>query len=1004
MNSFFKYFIHDPLIGKIITGSLLLLGIYGISTVKIDIWPSVSFDELVINTYHPGYSAKDIELRITNKIEDKLASISGINYYESSSSEGRSMIKVVLEENLTDVKAVKDKLYRAIDTAQLPTTLQDPPAIVDVNSDELPIYTLGIVGGDTYADQFYYAKQLIDQLEFFPSVSRVASTGYRDEEVQILLDLEAMRQYQLSVRTVEAAFNQRHIRISSGPIESPSTRQIILNAEFSTVTALNDLIIRSNFNQKTIYLRDIATVVNGFQTPMTYTHINGQPGILLDVIKKESAEILPTVKALKAFFNQVIIPSQLRLIPVSDMSYFLTRRLSVLVSNGLIGMALVFIVLSVFLRANVAIWVAAGIPVAVSGILFLLPITGQSINVVSLIGIILVIGIIVDDGIIVADSVVQHLEAGHDKKTAALLGIQAVFAPVITTLITTFLAFLPMFFVSGIMGKFVFCIPLVITFALVFSLIELSTALPAHLANSSNRVKRPLLTMDWPRRVYQHALCACLRHYKVMSAVFMVGLLGLGWLLATHIQFELFPKSSSEAFIINVKYPKGTPLADNRDQTRAIEAIVSTLPSDEWVSFKTLVGSTNTNAYDYASKANETEIIVYLTPITERTRTAETIIQDLKPRMPDTVFFRLESGGPPVGRAISIEIIHSDAQIRSTIVDSIYRVLSTTRGVRDLSRTDDGLRKTIQIQPNIKKAAQLGVSLSDIAQVINTSYTGHIIGTFNQNNASIPIRLQLDPKNQSVDQIGNLVVSNAQGKLISLSQLIRVVDGPTTPSYYHYNGDSKTNVYGEINESETTIKTVVKTVRSQLDSAQWPNAKIIFSGQNQDTNRSMNDLLKLFIVTLIGMFILLIVLLRSVLQTILVLSCIPFGLLSACLAFVAHGERLSFIGIIGIIGLSGVVVNDALVMMHHLNKTAKTAPTLADEITRVANGCATRFRPILLTSMTTVLGLLPLAYGFAGNDPFLTPMAMAIGWGLLLATPLILFVFPCWYMAVSSRL
>ncbi|MDA7563854.1 efflux RND transporter permease subunit, partial [Candidatus Marinamargulisbacteria bacterium] len=187
MNSFFKYFIHDPLIGKIITGSLLLLGIYGISTVKIDIWPSVSFDELVINTYHPGYSAKDIELRITNKIEDKLASISGINYYESSSSEGRSMIKVVLEENLTDVKAVKDKLYRAIDTAQLPTTLQDPPAIVDVNSDELPIYTLGIVGGDTYADQFYYAKQLIDQLEFFPSVSRVASTGYRDEEVQILL-------------------------------------------------------------------------------------------------------------------------------------------------------------------------------------------------------------------------------------------------------------------------------------------------------------------------------------------------------------------------------------------------------------------------------------------------------------------------------------------------------------------------------------------------------------------------------------------------------------------------------------------------------------------------------------------------------------------------------------------------------------------------------------------------------------------------------------------------
>jgi multidrug efflux pump subunit AcrB len=442
MKRFFNYFIQDPLIGKVITGSLLLLGIYGFNTVPINIWPSVAFDELVINTYHPGYSAKDVELRITNKIEDKLATISGIQYYESSSSEGRSMIKVVLEEKLKNPKEVKDKLYRAVDNAKLPAELENRPSIQDINSDEIPVYTLGIIGGTSYADQFYYAKQLKNQLESLPGISQAVAVGSFEEEAQVLLNLEAMRMYQLSMHDIEAAFKRRHIRVSSGPIERPDTQQVVLNAELANTSALSDLIIRSNFNQKTVYLRDVATVRMDFEKPISYTHINGQPGILLDIIKKESAEILPTVKSLQAFLDQQILPNNLSIVLVNDMSYFLTRRLSVLVSNGLIGMAFVFVVLSIFLRANIAIWVAAGLPVAVSGILFLLPIAGQSINVVSLIGIILVIGIIVDDGIIVADSVVQQLEAGHDKKTAALLGIQTVFAPVITTLITTFLAFL----------------------------------------------------------------------------------------------------------------------------------------------------------------------------------------------------------------------------------------------------------------------------------------------------------------------------------------------------------------------------------------------------------------------------------------------------------------------------------------------------------------------------------------------------------------------------------
>jgi multidrug efflux pump subunit AcrB len=1003
MNRFFNYFIQDPLIGKVITGSLLLLGIYGFNTVPINIWPSVAFDELVINTYHPGYSAKDIELRITNKIEDKLATISGIQYYESSSSEGRSMIKVVLEEKLKNPKEVKDKLYRAVDNAELPTELENRPSIQDINSDEIPVYTLGIIGGTTYADQFYYAKHLKDQLESLPGISQAVAVGYFEEEAQVLLDLEAMRTYQLSMHDIEAAFKRRHIRVSSGPIERPDTQQVVLNAEFANTSALNNLIIRSNFNQKTVYLRDVATVRMDFEKPISYTHINGQPGILLDIIKKESAEILPTVKALQAFLDQQILPNNLSIVLVNDMSYFLTRRLSVLVSNGLIGMAFVFVVLSIFLRANIAVWVAAGLPVAVSGILFLLPIAGQSINVVSLIGIILVIGIIVDDGIIVADSVVQQLEAGHDKKTAALLGIQTVFAPVITTLITTFLAFLPMLFMSGIMGKFVFCIPLVISFALLFSLVELSTALPTHLANTSDRFKKPILSMDRARMAYQRALHACLNRYKLMSVVFLISILGLGILSIRYITFELFPKASAESFIVNIKYPKGTSLKNNRDQVRAVESVLATMPKHEWISFKTFVGMTNTNSYDFANKENETEITVFLTPIAQRTRSAEAIIQDLKPQVPDTVFFRVESGGPPVGRAISVEIIHPNTSIRTDITNYVYQLLANTPGVRDLSRTDDGLRKTIQITPNIAKAAQLGVSLATIAQTINMAYTGQIIGEFNQNNDTIPIRLQLAPNDQTISGIQALVVPNAMGKLIPLAQLVSVDNGPITPSYYHYNGDPKTSIYGEINESETTIQSVVKRVENQIDTTQWPGAQVLFTGQNEDTNRSMNDLFNVFLLTLVGMFILLIVLLRSIPQTLLVLTCIPFGLLSASLAFIAHGQVLSFIGVIGMIGLSGVVVNDALVMMHHLNKTKPSGLPLSETIAHVASGCATRFRPVLLTSMTTVFGLLPLAYGFAGNDPYLAPMALAMGWGLLVATPLILFVFPCWYMVVCGR-
>ncbi|MDA0944991.1 MAG: efflux RND transporter permease subunit, partial [bacterium] len=440
-----------------------------------------------------------------------------------------------------------------------------------------------------------------------------------------------------------------------------------------------------------------------------------------------------------------------------------------------------------------------------------------------------------------------------------------------------------------------------------------------------------------------------------------------------------------------------------RDQVRAIESVLATMPKHEWVSFKTFVGMTNTNSYDFANKENETEITVFLTPIAQRTRSAEAIIQDLKPRVPDTVFFRVESGGPPVGRAISVEIIHPNTSIRANITNYVYQLLANTPGVRDLSRTDDGLRKTIQITPNIAKAAQLGVSLATIAKTINMAYTGQIIGEFNQNNDTIPIRLQLAPNDQTTSGIQALVVPNAMGKLIPLAQLVSVENGPITPSYYHYNGDPKTSIYGEINESETTIQSVVERIETQIDTTQWPGGQVLFTGQNEDTNRSMNDLFNVFLLTLVGMFILLIVLLRSIPQTLLVLTCIPFGLLSASLAFIAHSQVLSFIGVIGMIGLSGVVVNDALVMMHHLNKTKPSGLPLSETIAHVASGCATRFRPVLLTSMTTVFGLLPLAYGFAGNDPYLAPMALAMGWGLLLATPLILFVFPCWYMVVCGR-
>lgn len=1012
MKQIFRFFAQRHTFALVLTSLIMILGIGTFRNIQRDMFPRVDFGEVVITTRYPGASPEDVELSVTNPIEEEIKEISGIDRFTSYSMENISVIDVVVDMDEGDQADVVREIREAVNSVTgLPDEVDEASHITEINSSIFPVIEIGFSGGDSYRELRDFARRFEKKLENLDGVAGVDKYGYRDREVRVEVDPDKIREYQVPLRALIGAIQMRNIRSTAGSFESyTSEKNVVTLAQFEDPAEVGDVIIRTSFEGPAVKVSDLARIVDDFEEEKVRSRMNGRPAISFLVNKKESADVIRTADAIRALVDEerANLPEGVIVQYSDDLSRYVRNRLDVVRSNGLIGLALVLCLLAMFLSIRSAFWVALGIPVTILGTIFLLPAFGQFIDVISMAGMIMVIGIVVDDAIIIAENIHRKRELGLQPLDAAVEGLNEVYSPVVTTILTTFVAFAPMFFMSGIMGAVVYVIPLTISLALFISLLEGTVALPAHLIWGSRRHKtgtKPRVARGWfdpVRRFYRRSIriVLVLRYAVVVLAA--VSLAAGLWYAVNFMDFILFPTDAADKFYMRIELPRGSSLDATSDKLAEIETLISELPDGEVDSYVTRIG--NQGMYVAGENENWAVLSVYLTPFATRDRIADSIVAELRARTDELegferIIYYIDAGGPPVGDPVTLRVVGNDDRIRAVLADSVVAFLTTLDGVKDIDRNDKLGKDQVELILDYDKLSRLGLTVADVARNVRVAFDGEIVTNVRYGDEDVEFRVILDEKTRRNPRLlGELLVPNDRNRLIPLGSVMSARTGEASSSIYHFDNERAVRITADVEKGKITPLAATTAVEEHFDLRNdYPGTRFEVGGEAQETQKSMDSLITAFISAAVAIYFILVVLFNSPIQPLLVMSAIPLGILGVIIAFALHGQPLGFTGVMGLIGLSGVVVNDSLVLVSHINNLKKERP--GDRlIDIVSDGSADRLRAVVLTSLTTVAGLLPLAYGIGGSDPFIAPMALAMGFGLLFATPITLALIPSLYL------
>jgi multidrug efflux pump subunit AcrB len=1013
MSAFFRFFAERHLLAYLITFSIIALGLSALTHIKRDTFPEVEFGEVFVTTAFPGASPEDVELKVTNKIETELKQVTGIRRFMSWSKENNSIIHIVIDPDVRDEEKVIREIREAVNrVTDFPPEVTEAPLITELTTSVFPIIEVGVAAeGMPYRELREIARRFEKRLENVAGVSHVERYGYRAREVRIEVDPDKLIKKDISLFDIIEAIGARNIRATGGSFESyTSEKNIVTLAQFTDAQEVGDVIVRTTFSGPLIKVKDLAIIKDDFEEERVMSRVNGVSAISFVAYKRESADIIRTVEAVKALVEKERkhLPEGVRLLYSNDQSTSVRNRLSIVVFNGALGLAFVMVVLSLFMSRRVAFWVALGVPISILGVIFLLPIFGTFLDSIALTAMVLVIGIIVDDAIIISESIYTQYENGASPLDAAVNGVTEVFKPVLTTILTTFVVFLPMFFMPGIMGKFVYVIPLVITLALLVSLIESTLALPAHLTSGlaahhkRKGEERSEHLFHTVREAYSQFLNWLLRFRYVMVVGFAAALGGTAFYGVKYMEFIMFPTNTAERFAIFAELETGTSLEATADKVQELEKLVADLGPGELASYVTRIGTYGDVV------ANESEnyaaIWVTLTPFATRDRIADEIVEGLRDQTDKLdgyvdIRYMVDTGGPPVGRPINLRVVGEDDGERKRLADDMVAFLKTVDGAQDIDRDDKPGKQEIQLKLDYTKLSRFGLTVEDVARAVRIAYDGQVVTNVRYGEEDVDFRVIFSPQaRRSMAYLKKLEIRNRQNQRVPLRHAVRLETGVGPSNIHHFDGERAITVTGDIDKDVTTALGVSEQVVGKFDPDQdYPGVRIQVGGEAEETKKSFADLMSVFLIAIIGVYFLLILLFNSVWQPIMVMMAVPFGIVGVIVAFALHDQPLGFLAVTGVIGLAGVVVNDSLVLVNHVNELRRRFPDMgAREL--VARGTADRLRAIVLTTVSTVAGLLPLAYGIGGSDPYMSPMALALGYGLLFATPLTLVLVPCLYV------
>lgn len=1020
------WFTRNHVAANLLMISILIGGLFSLSTkIPLEVFPSFETDRISVNMSLRGATPEDVEQGITIRIEEAVQDLEGIKQIRSRSAEGSSSVTFEIEsgydsrEMLADIKSRVD----AINT--FPSDAEKP--IVSLAQRKRDVINVTVSGRYSEKETREFAEQVRDDLLRIPGVTQLELDGVRNYEIAIEVSQDKLRQYQVTLNQISTAIERSSADISAGNLRT-SGGDILLRSKGQAYykDQFASIIVKSLPDGSLVRLTDVATVNDGFEESPVRTRFNGKQAAFIEVYRIGDQSAIDVADKVKNYITnaQESLPDGYELSYWDDDSVIVKNRISTLTSNALQGGILVLALLTLFLRPAIAFWVFIGIPVSFMGAFLAMPFFGISLNIMSLFGFILVLGIVVDDAIVTGENVYTHLNSAESGEEAAIKGTQEVATPVTFGILTTVAAFLPLAFIDGARGALFAQIPVVVIPVLLMSLVESKFVLPAHLKYLKLRKDKGKVSKfsqfqqnfadgfeRFVFKYYRPLLNIAVRNKRVTVTLFVsVFFIILSMILSGWTKFIFFPRIPSETVRANLTLPTGTPynvtakyidlMADKaevlrekyRDPETGESVIINVLATTGGRG-----GATNSGGVRFE-----------ITPPESRTNNigSRELVSEwrgLIGQIPgaESLTFRAE-----IGRSsdpIDVQLTGMSLATLQQVADQVKQHLATYPTVFDIADSLSDGKEELQIELTTQGKA-LGLTRTDITRQVRNAFFGVQVQRIQRgrDDVRVMVRLPLSERSNLVT-VNEMLITTPAGGQVPLNHVATLTPGQSPSSIYRIDRYRTVNVTADIEKGNTNMTVLQSELKVFLDGlvAKYPGISHSLEGETKEQRESFGSLGWALIFVFFVIYALLAIPFKSYLQPLIVMSVIPFGMIGAVLGHWIMAMELTIMSLLGMLALIGVVVNDSLVLVDYINKRRAAGFKLMDA---VLNAGVARFRPVMLTSITTFFGLMPLLFEQQTQAQFLIPMAVSLGFGIVFATLITLILVPVNYLIVERML
>ena len=1023
--------------------AILAVGTFSLASMRREVFPEFELEVVLVSVSYPGASPDEIEQGICQKIEEAVRSVDGIKKITSVAKEGSGNVVLEIRSDVADVQKIVSEIRSEVDRIPSFPELAEDTEIQQITM-RWPAIKVGVLApqSEKKVDDLQLralAEKVRDDLLQLKEVSQIKLEGARDYQIDIEIDENTLRKYGLTLQELAAIVRRENLELPGGTLRAEG-QELLLRGKNKQLNGLEiaRLPVVSDVGGVVLTLGDLGEVKDEFTDTAAVSEVNGRSALVLAVERTSDEDLLAMTKAVRDYVKTHQLPGGFGMVYWQDMSVDVKDRLDMLVKNGLMGLILVFLVLAIFLELKLAFWVALGIPVALLGAGSILLLGGQTLNMLSMFAFLMALGIVVDDAIVVGENIYAHRQMGKNFIQAAVDGTVEVVPSVIASVSTTIVAFCPMLFVSGVMGKFIAVMPIAVIAMLAISLFESIFILPCHLAHRDNLLfkvfgvvfylvhfllaifkkinQMTAALLEWfvEEKYLSFLRWALVYRWPTLAAATALLMLTVGFVQAGIVPFIIFPKLDSNNIRSKVTFPDGTPVAITEAATRKIESALWQLNEElaaggdspvllAYRNVGTQQMSENPAKGAKASGSHVGNVEVQLADTSSREIKSEEIVSLWRQHTGEIAGTEsLTFGSPnfgPGGKAIEFKLLTAAGRFAELekAVELCKKELRQFTGVYDVD--DDSRPGKWEYQIRIKDDARaMGITTADLAETIRAAYYGEEVMRLQRGRHEVKLMVRYpEADRHSLAKFKELRVRTNDDQERFLTELadVQIVRGYSEIN--RINQLRSITISADVEEGVGNAREIVSKMQTDFMPEllrKFPDIKVRWEGQQEQTNESIGSLLIGTVVALLVMFFLLTLEFRSYLQPLLIFIIIPFGMIGAIFGHAIMNLPITLFSFFGLVALTGVVVNDSIVFIDFINDRVRRGVPIEEAILDAGRR---RFRPVLLTSITTVAGLCPILLETSFQAQVLIPMATSLSFGLMLATVLVLVLVPACY-------